>query len=257
MFSNDRVTRTRCLFWSHTPSIQESFSQRVMTGIASCGTWREEWRSARISTWWDCWPPFTSLFLLSLGLIASQPLCSLWLYSLWSWKWPEPDICPLSYVTQMSCFHAQWISKKDTNYYCYSFFSPTSFGLCFFPTTHSFRFPFTVSLFVSRSFPLSRHCSSPLITFTFSLCCSRLPDAWIFPVIKGTTLCGRGHESRVEWDHDTALKCICRCTYSPSVLIIVATVLFPACVSMVTKDGFNHSVRTSESLSRPKSLRWS
>ena len=181
MFSNDRVTRTRCLFWSHTPSIQESFSQRVMTGIASCGTWREEWRSARISTWWDCWPPFTSLFLLSLRLIASQPLCSLWLYSLWSGKWPEPDICPLSYVTQMSCFHAQWISKKDTNYYCYSFFSPHllwslllshhtlfplsfhSVTLCltFFPSQPSLFFPADHFHFLSLLFSPPRRLNFP------------------------------------------------------------------------------------------------
>lgn len=254
MSSNNRVMRTRCLFWSRTPSIQESCSQRVMTGIASCGTWPEEWRSARTSTWWDCWPPRASLILQSLRLIASHPLCSLWLYSHWSWKWPDPDICPLSHVTQMSCFHAQWNEQKRNKPALLLIFFP-SFGLCFFPTTHAFPFLSRLSIFVSHSFPLSRHCSSPLITFTLALCCSLLPHAWIFPVIKGTTVCGRGHESRIEWNHDTTLKCICHCTYSPSVLIIVATVLFPACVSMVTKDGFNHIVRTSESLIRPKSLR--
>lgn len=55
--------------------------------------------------------------------------------------------------------------------------------------------------------------------------------------------------TRVEWNHDTTLMCICPCTCSSSALIIVATVVFPACVSVATKDTINHGLRTSESLS--------
>lgn len=68
---NDRATRTKCLFWSHTPLTQESFSQRGMMGIALCGTWPEESKSAPISTWWDSWPASVSLSLcLSLTVFG-------------------------------------------------------------------------------------------------------------------------------------------------------------------------------------------
>lgn len=46
-----RVMRMKFLFWNPTPLIQESFSQQDMMGIASCGTWPEESKSAPISTW--------------------------------------------------------------------------------------------------------------------------------------------------------------------------------------------------------------
>lgn len=68
---NDRAMRTKCLFWSHTPLTQESFSQRGMMGIALCGTWPEESKSAPISTWWDSWPASVSLSLcLSLTVFG-------------------------------------------------------------------------------------------------------------------------------------------------------------------------------------------
>lgn len=81
MLFNDRVTRTKCLFWSHTPSIQESFSLRGMMGIALCGTWPEESKSAPISTWWVSW--------LRLCLFFHRLCLSLH----WSWNWKDPDIC--------------------------------------------------------------------------------------------------------------------------------------------------------------------
>lgn len=70
--------RMKCLFWSHTPLIQGFFSQRGMMGIALCGTWPEESKSAPISTWW-VW-----VFCVIVSVT--------WIYSYWSWKWPDPDI---------------------------------------------------------------------------------------------------------------------------------------------------------------------
>lgn len=81
MLFNDRVTRMKCSFWSHTLLIQEFFSQRGMMGIALCGTWPEESKSAPILTWWDLTSvylffsvPFTHCYLQYIHTEADQIL---------------------------------------------------------------------------------------------------------------------------------------------------------------------------------------
>lgn len=103
--------------------------------------------------------------------------------------------------------------------------------------------------FVSHSFPLTYHCSSPPLLLSLSLFAilfSLTSKAGVFSSFDALCV---ALGTRVEWNHDTTLMCICPCTCSSSALIIVATVVFPACVSVATKDTINHGLRTSESLS--------
>lgn len=152
MLFNDRVMRMRCLSWSHTPLIQESCSQRGMMGTALCGTSPEESKSAPISTWWDSWRLFVSL---------SQCL-SLTSRLLFGWIHTKAETNQILICVLLTCdadvMFSYAVNQQNNLFFFFFFKSLLLSHDTFFP------FPFSASLFVSHSFPLTRH-SPPLYCF--------------------------------------------------------------------------------------------